>query len=162
MTRIYVSDTNIWIDFRNANLLSELFQLPFKLCCTDFVLNELVDFQHAKLVAGGLIVETLNDEATGRLFSLMAAHNNSSLADVSCYLLAQETGLPLLTGDGRLRKQAVHDGLQVYGALWLLDQLVVHAVIAPDVAGKGLQAMLAHGARLPHGDCQSRLAIWTA
>jgi predicted nucleic acid-binding protein len=38
-----------------------------------------------------------------RLFELKVEHNNSSLADVSCYLLAQETGRPLLTGDGKLR-----------------------------------------------------------
>lgn len=29
MSRIYISDTNIWIDFRNAGLLDELFELPF-------------------------------------------------------------------------------------------------------------------------------------
>lgn len=32
MTKVYVSDTNIWIDFRNAELLDELFRLPLSLC----------------------------------------------------------------------------------------------------------------------------------
>lgn len=27
MTKVYISDTNIWIDFRNADLLVELFRL---------------------------------------------------------------------------------------------------------------------------------------
>lgn len=160
MTRVYVSDTNIWIDFRNAGLLDALFSLPFTLCCTDFVLNELEDFQHDILLARGLLVETLDGDANARLFGLMAEHNNSSLADVSCYLLAQETGRPLLTGDGRLRKQAAHDGLQVHGALWLLDQLLEHAVILPAVATAALQTMLDHGARLPPAECQARLARW--
>lgn len=45
MTRqVYISDTNIWIDFRNAGLLDALFDLPFQLCSTDFVLSELQDF----------------------------------------------------------------------------------------------------------------------
>lgn len=39
MTRVYVSDTNIWIDFRHAGLLDELFLLDLTLCCTDFVLT---------------------------------------------------------------------------------------------------------------------------
>jgi predicted nucleic acid-binding protein len=43
MSRVYVSDTNIWIDFRNAGLLDALFKLPFSLCCTDFVVHELMD-----------------------------------------------------------------------------------------------------------------------
>lgn len=28
MTLIYISDTNIWIDFRNAGLLEQMFRLP--------------------------------------------------------------------------------------------------------------------------------------
>jgi hypothetical protein len=31
MDRVYVSDTNIWIDFRNAGLLDDLFRLPFSM-----------------------------------------------------------------------------------------------------------------------------------
>jgi len=42
--QVYISDTNIWIDFRNAGLLDALFDLPFQLCSTDFVLSELQDF----------------------------------------------------------------------------------------------------------------------
>ncbi len=160
MTKIYVSDTNIWIDFRNANLLNQLFKLPFAICCTDFVLEELEDFDHEALLTDGLIVETMDQAATARLFGLMADHNNSSLADVSCYLLAQDTGRPLLTGDGRLRKQATKDGLQVHGALWLLDQLVDNHVITERVAEGALQAMLRHGSRLPTNECHSRLSTW--
>lgn len=158
--QVYISDTNIWIDFRNAGLLVSLFDLPFTLCCTDFVLRELEDVDSGKLIEHGLLVQTLDEKATPLLFSLMAAHNNSSLADVSCYLLSKETGFPLLTGDGRLRKQAQKDGLQVHGALWLLDKLVEHRVVAPEMAAAGLQRMLDSGARLPRGDCQSRFLLW--
>jgi len=158
--QVYISDTNIWIDFRNAGLLDALFSLPFKLCCTDFVLDELKDFDTLQLLEQGLVVETLDGPATSALFALMQAHNNSSLADVSCYQLAQQTKHPLLTGDGRLRKQAQTDGLQVHGALWLLDQLVVHQTITAKEAAKGLQSMLDAGSRLPEAECQKRFANW--
>jgi len=158
--QVYISDTNIWIDFRNAGLLDTLFDLPFQLCCTDFVLEELQDFDRKALLAKGLVVHGLDEAATARLFSLMTAHNNSSLADVSCYLLAIDTGFPLLTGDGRLRKQAAHDGLQVHGALWLLDELVAHHLTSPKAAALGLQSMLDRGARLPTTECQARLRSW--
>jgi len=160
--QVYISDTNIWIDLRNAGLLDALFDLPFTLCCTDFVLGELEDFDHDHLLAMGLVVETLDEQATAALFPLMQAHNNSSLADLSCYQLAQQTGRPLLTGDGRLRKQAKADGLQVHGVLWLLDQLVAHQVIGPKNAAGHLQSMLDSGARLPAAECQKRLTLWTA
>lgn len=160
MNRVYVSDTNIWIDFGHAGLLAEIFQLPITLCCTDFVVSELQDIASETLVAAGLIVESLDEAAVGRLPELMAAHNNSSAADVSCYLLAHQTGRPLLTGDGRLRKQAARDGLEVFGVLWLLDQMVAHAVVTRGRARAGLQDMLNRGARLPKGECQARLSAW--
>ncbi|WP_460089308.1 PIN domain-containing protein [Pseudomonas sp. S2_E02] len=111
MSLIYISDTNIWIDFRNAGLLEQMFRLPFTLCCTDFVMQELEDFPHDELLDQGLIIESLDEASVMRLYGLRVEHNNSSLADVSCYLLAQETRRPLLTGDGRLRRQAQRDGL---------------------------------------------------
>jgi hypothetical protein len=121
--RVYISDTNIWIDFGRAGLLDALFALPFTFVSTDFVVDELNHPAPAGLLERGLVVETLAEEAVEQLFTLMAEHGNSSLADVSCYLIAKTQGVPLLTGDGRLRKQAEKDGVQVHGALWLLDQL---------------------------------------
>ncbi len=162
MSRIYISDTNIWIDFNNAGLLDELFQLPFTFCCTDFVLGELNNFDHAALLARGLLVEQMDDTAVTKLFGLMDEHNNSSLADVSCYFLAQETTRPLLTGDGRLRRQAQKDGLEVHGVLWLLDRMVEHAVIPPNRAADCLDSILLKNARLPHAECQARLQQWRA
>jgi hypothetical protein len=160
MKVVYISDTNIWIDFRNADLLHHMFQLPFSLCCTDFVLHELNDFSKDDLIMNGLIVETMDEKSIARLIELRVSHNNSSLADVSCYLLAHQTGHPLLTGDGRLRKQALRDGLQVHGGLWLLDKMVDHYILKPHDAAKALELMLRHGARLPHGECQTRLSLW--
>ncbi|KPA89887.1 MULTISPECIES: type II toxin-antitoxin system VapC family toxin [Pseudomonas] len=160
MNLIYISDTNIWIDFRNAGLLEQLFRLPFSLCCTDFVLEELRDFPCEALLSQGLKVESFDGDGVKRLFTLKIEHNNSSLADVSCYLLAQETGRPLLTGDGRLRRQALRDGLKVHGALWLLDLMVEHAIIPPAQAANSLETMTARGARLPERECHSRISAW--
>lgn len=61
MSLIYISDTNIWIDFRNAGLLEHMFRLPFTLCCTDFVMHELEDFAHDELLAQGLVVESFDE-----------------------------------------------------------------------------------------------------
>lgn len=158
--QVYISDTNIWIDFHNSGLLDALFSLPFQICSTDFVLAELQDFDPKTLQTRGLQVHKLDEQATEQLVTLMESHNNSSLADVSCYLLAQQTRHPLLTGDGRLRKQAEKDGLQVHGVLWLLDQVVMHQIVMPSIAAHGLQTMIDRGARLPANECQARLRVW--
>ncbi|MBX9795166.1 MAG: hypothetical protein K2Y02_12780 [Burkholderiaceae bacterium] len=160
--RVYISDTNIWIDFGHAGLLDALFALPFTFVSTEFVVDELNHPLPAGLEERGLVVETLASEAVTQLFDLMAEHGNSSLADVSCYLVAKTQGVPLLTGDGRLRKRAARDGVQVHGALWLLDQMVTFQVIATAHAAAALQAMLDAGARLPHAECAQRMAAWAS
>ncbi len=160
MSLIYISDTNIWIDFRNAGLVEHMFRLPFTLCCTDFVMHELEDFPHDELLARGLVVESFDEGGVQKLLGLKVEHNNSSLADVSCYLLAKTTGRPLLTGDGKLRRQAIRDGLQVHGALWLLDLMVEHHVLNAFDAATALEHMLNGGARLPASECQTRLLGW--
>ncbi len=160
MSRVYISDANILIDFKNAGLLEELFRLPFALCCTDFVIRELRHLGRSELEGMGLLIEAMDGPTVLRLFELRTRHNNSSLADVSCYLLAQETGHPLLTGDGQLRRQARKDGIRVHGALWLLDQLLVHSVIQHTLAAEALERMLRFGARLPPGECEVRLTAW--
>lgn len=157
---IYISDTNIWIDFGRAGLLDALFELPFTYISTDFVFGELNYPDPESLRNRGLISESLSAAEVESLHVLMAEHGNSSLADVSCYMVAKNKGLPLLTGDGRLRKQAQKDGLQVHGALWLLDQLLAYAVVAPQQAAAALLTMRAAGARLPEAECLHRLAIW--
>lgn len=158
--RIYISDTNIWIDFGRAGLLNALFALPFTFVSTDIVVDELSHPDPDGLVQRGLVVQALDAAEVESLFGLMAEHGNSSLADVSCYLVAKAQGRPLLTGDGRLRKQAIKDGLQVHGALWLLDQLLDHALVTPVQAAAALQSMLAQGARLPANECSQRVAKW--
>ena len=160
--RLYISDTNIWIDFRNAGLLDPLFLLPVTFASTDFVLDELPAMEVDGLLARGLVVETLPGEAMVRLFELRIRHHNSSLADVSSYLVAKDGGHPLITGDGQLRRQAQRDGLEVRGALWLLDQLVDHDIVSPAHAAAALQVMLDAGARLPRTECERRMADWMA
>jgi hypothetical protein len=158
--RIYISDTNIWSHFRHGGLLLELFALPIAFASTDFVMHELPAGEVAQLQALGLVIETLDAEAMAALFTLTGEHHNSALADVSCYYVARLKGWPLLTGDGQLRRQAEKDGIEVRGALWLLDQLVAHGVIASNHAAAALQAMLDSGARLPQPACEERFTLW--
>jgi len=159
--RVYISDTNIWIDFGHAGLLDAVFTLPFTFVSTEFVVSELNNPLPVDLQERGLVVEALTSDEVVELSTLMAQHGNSSLADVSCYLIAKTQGNPLLTGDGRLRRQAQSDGVQVHGALWLLDQLVSNQVIATAHAAAALQTMLDAGARLPHTECTQRMLTWT-
>lgn len=159
MAKLFVSDTNIWIDFHHAGLLEELFQLPFELCTSDFAFKEMTRPPGANLKALGLNVLEMDSAQVGEVYELKGRLSRPSLADVSCYVLARTLRCGLLTGDGDLRKVASQD-VEVRGSLWLLDQLIEQAIVQKRRAALALRTMLESGARLPKGECEVRLKSW--
>lgn len=158
---VFVSDTNIWIDFDKVGLLDELFALPFRYCTTDFVAEELAQPDAGGLVKRGLLIKSLENEAMLRIGALMQKYPRPSLTDMSCLVLAEEIGCKLLTGDQALRKAAENENnVVVHGVLWLLDQMVEHKVISTKKAAASLWQMLDSGARLPQVACNERMKSW--
>ncbi|PAV24433.1 nucleotide-binding protein [Tamilnaduibacter salinus] len=157
---VLISDTNIWIDLHRADLLEAVFELPYQFVTTEFVFAELRVPAGTNLEQMGLQVMPLDGEAMSELLRLRQTLNNSSLADVSCYYIAQVEGWPLLTNDGAVRKAGEQAKLDVRGVLWVLDQLYEeHILCGPDLA-KALQMMLDQGAWLPSEACETRMARW--
>ncbi|WP_083340941.1 hypothetical protein [Chromobacterium amazonense] len=79
MDKIYISDTNIWIDFHHAALLTELFQLPFTLCSTDLATSELDTPDITPLLYLGLKIETLSGDEVMQLVALREGLNKSPI-----------------------------------------------------------------------------------
>ncbi|MBB3061086.1 type II toxin-antitoxin system VapC family toxin [Microbulbifer rhizosphaerae] len=159
-TKVLVSDTNIWIDLHHGGLLELVLQLPFEFVTTDFVHHELRQPPGADLVNLGLqVVELSGQEVTG-LYALRGKLGNSSLADVSCYYVADKQGWTLLTGDGALRKSGKAANLDVRGTLWLIDQLFERKLLDGRHLAESLQAILDCGARLPDAECETRIEAW--
>lgn len=160
MSRILVSDTNIWVDFHRAGLLDVLFSLPYEFCTTDFVKAELIAPEALRLISLGLKIHDLSGEEINRLGVLMQTLNYSSLADVSCFFLADKLQCTLLTGDGRLRKLAAKRFVVVHGSLWLLDRLVESKAISKKKATEALRAMMDEESRFPEEECRKRFSAW--
>lgn len=159
-SKVVVSDTNIWIDLYRSGLLDVVFQLEHHFVTTEFVISELKSPRGGYLASLGLGIEVLSSTEMLSLYDLRHTLGNSSLADVSCYLLAKERSWTLLTGDGALRRSGHRGQLEVRGVLWVLDQLHEATLVSPKVLAKALNAMLANGARLPKEECLQRLQKW--
>jgi len=59
---------------------------------------------------------------------------------------------PLLTGDKNLRKAADQEGVQVYGTIWLVSEMLQQKIIQLSIARKAFQKMKDAGSRLPWDD----------
>jgi hypothetical protein len=98
-TPVFVSDTNIWIDFDKAGLLDALFSLPFHYCTTNFAAEELTQPDAKSLIKRGLKVKPLEVAAMTRVEVLSQQYARPSFTDLTCLVLAEEIGCKLLTGD---------------------------------------------------------------
>lgn len=160
----FVADSSVLIDVEHGNLIEALFQLPCEILTTDFIVNELNRKRPlgTRMIEKGLIVRDLSPQQVARIQVLISRHKGTSVPDISCYILAEELSIPLLTGDGGLRAAALHAGIRTHGTLFVRDQLVKHRTLRPPDASDSLKRIQECGARLPKSECAKRYRRWKA
>ena len=158
---VLVTDTNIWIDVENGEILADVFRLPYQFFTTDFAVEEFIHPGWAKLQDLGLQTHDLEPEYILELVRLRQIHHHLSAIDLAALLLAKALDASLVTGDRRLNELAKAQGVPVHGVLWILDEMVIHHVLTETQAAVALREMLDQGARLPDGECQKRFDRWS-
>ena len=124
------SDTNIWVDFQTINALN----LPFYLSHDFYMSNEAVIDEMLSPVGKdtlkyGLEPVHITDDEFFYAMELMRKYSKLSKYDSIALSMAKHRGDNLLTGDGRLRKAAYDEGVEVKGTLWVLDEMLSENVI---------------------------------
>ena len=156
----FIIDTNVLIDLYRGEILNELFALPYVFISPDVILDELLEPDGVTLMDLGLKRGELSGDRVLEVEALSFHHRNIAVNDLFALVLASSRGLPLLTGDSRLRALALKHNVRVHGTLWILDELVAKGVIMPVTACQALQQMLDHGSRLPPAECSDRFRKW--
>ncbi len=160
---ILVSDTSILIDLERADLLEEMFLLPFEFAVPDLLFaRELVGELGDRLIQLGLRIEELTPVEVLRATIVNRQHVQLSTPDTFAFAIAESRGWGLLTGDGTLRKLATAEQIDMHGVLWVFDQLADGAHVDFDLLHGGLSTLAAHPrCRLPAKDVQQRLVRFT-
>jgi predicted nucleic acid-binding protein len=157
---LLVTDTNIWIDLENGEVLELIFELPYKFITTDFAVDEMLPTFWAFLESLGVEAYGLSPAQITDIYWLNQSHPPVSTTDLSCLVLARDLSAILLSGDKPLRELAEMKGIKVHGVLWLLDSLLDHQIISQSEACLALNRMLERNARLPKKPCNKRLRKW--
>lgn len=155
-----VTDTNVWIDFDVAGLLTAVFRLPIQWITPDAIVAELEKPKNSTLREIGRQIRELSSAEVQEVLNLRERYRRVSVPDLFALVLAKSLKVPLVTGDADLRKVAVEQGVRTCGTLWLLDALVEHKIIAPVQAATALEKMIAGMRRLPEKECRERLVSW--
>lgn len=163
--QIVINDANILIDLAKLELLNEFSQLNFKFYSTDFVIEELNSDQR-KLVDHLIeehqlsVIETATETDFIGISYLLENSTGLSFEDCSVWYYSKQMDGILLTGDGKLRKQARNDSVEVRGIIYIFDQLIEQNIITPSVAIERMKELLQLNVRLPKKEINKRLLEW--
>ena len=156
------SDTNVWIDFDVLGRLDLPFKLTYTYLMTEITIEEelLSPGLKDKLISLGLQKTELSTEEFalaldyGRKYLQLSFHDGIALS------VAKLRTIPLLTGDGALRKAATKEGVELMGTLKILDELHQTEIIQADEYEnllKRLEAENGKKVRLPKEEIEKRL-----
>lgn len=155
MGKLFVSDTNIFIDLIHMGLLGDFFLLPFDIYTVDFVVRELKktgqkDAVMAFEMKKRLTVFKFSTAEIEDIFNLQqSAQGNVSFQDCSIWFCAKKHSACILTGDMALTKNARADKIEVHGLLYVLDQLVQHGIVPPELIAEKLETLVGENKWLP-------------
>ncbi|MCE1252836.1 MAG: hypothetical protein LWX83_04715 [Anaerolineae bacterium] len=158
---LLITDTNIWIDLDHGGLIDDVFKLPYQICASDFAKIEIKSVNTNLLIQKGLVFQSLEGYLVAELYSLSRSNRGLAIADMAAYLLAREQRSTLVTGDSRLVKISIQNGIDVHGLLWLMDEFVRLTIISPTRAVEALTEILNQNARLPQNECDLRIKTWS-
>ncbi|WP_043637278.1 PIN domain-containing protein [Desulfovibrio sp. TomC] len=152
-----ISDANILIDIQTGELLASMFSLDFQFAVPDILFYEELEEQHGHFVDMGLIIQSLDSLLVKRVEDLARIHRKPSRNDLFALALAEHRKCPLLTGDDDLRQAATREEVQVYGTIWLIEQMIIQGRITATVARNAYSLMKKDNRRLPWRLAESRL-----
>lgn len=161
--RYISSDTNVWIDFATIGKLTLPFRLPYTYLMDDEAIsNELLEPAGLgnRLIELGLQPTELTEEEYFLADELNNKYSRPSLYDCVALAIAKCRGLPLLSGDGPLRKAALQEGVRVIGTIGLLDELRNQRLVDDSEYVFCLEELLRYNGgkvRLPGNELQKRI-----
>lgn len=155
---VLISDANIVIDLEEGELIRLLFHLPYRFTVPDLLFYDELAEHHAYLLEQGLCLGEMTPDTLRYVSELVMHVQGPSRYDCFALALAKQENCPLLTGDKALRMAAQAERVEVRGTLWLVEEMVRHAVIDRAAAHRAYSLMRASGRRLPWDIAFQRLS----
>ncbi len=157
------SDTNIWLDFSVISRLSLPFRLPYTyIMYRGAMRTEIIDPPSllSELKKLGLEGVDLTTEEFFYADGLYEKYRHLSKFDRTALAMAKMRKIPLLTGDGALRRAAEKEEVSVLGTIGILDRLMNGHHITSSEYRYCLEGLLSHAERrLPKEELRRRLDI---
>lgn len=165
--KIVINDANILIDLVKLELIEAFSKLDFEMHTTDFVLEELNEEQKTPILkldnAKKLnVIETTDIKDFQGITEILTKSTGLSFEDCFVWYYSKKMGGTLLTGDGKLRKQASKDNIEVRGIIYIFDVLLSQHLISFQEAVEKIKQLILLNNRLPIKEIEKRIELWNA
>ena len=163
--RIIITDTNVFFDIMDIEVLPDFFGLDFEICTTDFVVYEIKRFEQAEQIQNfirskKLTVFSFSSEEIEQVIAIKAKRNLRRIADKSVLWKAQQLECRLLTGDKNLRCEAEDSGLVVNGSIWVIRMLVEGNNVTAQKGIELLEKLKTVNSNLPFDEIDKLIKKW--
>lgn len=133
--KLIITDSSVFFDIIKIQALSEFFALSFEICTTDFVKGEILESEQREQIeifirSKKLTVFELTEEEIDEIENFQTKIFFKTLIDKTVLWKAKQLNCPLLTGDAKLRSEAINQGVKVHGSLWVILTLVEQKIIS--------------------------------
>ncbi len=152
--KLVITDSSVFFDIIKIQALPEFFALDFEICTTDFVKGEILESEQKEQIemfirSQKLIVFELTEQEIDEVQNLKTTRFFKTLIDKTVLWKAKQLNCPLLTGDAKLRNEALEQGVIVHGSLWVIQIIVEQKIISPEVGIRFLEILKTVNDRLP-------------
>lgn len=154
---LIISDANIFIDLDCADITALMFQLEIDFAVPDILYATELSERHGELPGLGLQVKELAPAVIDTTTTLRNTYRRPSLNDLMALALAQHEECPLLTGDRLLREAAQAEQVEVFGLLWLMEQMYRSELLNVDQLEASYYRMLQARRRLPEVEINQQI-----
>ena len=133
--KLIITDSSVFFDIIKIQALPEFFALSFEICTTDFVKDEILESEQREQIeifirSQKLTVFELNEAEIEEVEKFETKRFFKTLIDKTVLWKAKQLNCMLLTGDGKLRSEAIDQGVEVHGSLWVVRTLVEQKIIS--------------------------------
>ena len=154
---LLISDSNIFIDLIEGDLLQLMFRLPEIFAVPNILFQEELVNHYPDLPVYGLQVMDIDGAYMSEAHRLRRLYKGPSQNDLFALVLAKQEKCPLITGDLRLRKAAKKEGLVIRGTVWIVKRLLEEKLITLTRAKDAFEGMKQAGSRLPWDEVEAML-----
>ena len=167
--KIAVTDTCIFIDLFQIQLVSSFFKLNIEVHSTHAVIRELETNQKEILEAfisiDKLLIHRLEEEDRIKIFETKYP-NSLSETDKSVIHIAKKHNAILVSSDKVVRNYAKQNSIEYHGILWIFDKLLEMQIIPSILAVEKLNALTTNNFFYQNNnelmsEIQKRIDLWS-